>query len=71
MRYMKEGVLRTILRILFSYFSMKTYVVTSHQNHLSERGLMMGHNICLKGLIWKLIPNLSLFSLPFWSTEPV
>ena len=22
---------------------------------------MMGHNICLKGLIWKFIPHLSLF----------
>ena len=25
---------------------------------------MMGHSICLKGLIWKFIPNLSLFSSP-------
>ena len=32
---------------------------------------MIGHNICLKGVIWKIIPKLSLLSqLPglIWST---
>ena len=28
---------------------------------------MMGHNICLKGVIWKIIPKLSLFPLLIWS----
>ena len=34
-------------KIFFSYFSMKTYVVTSHKNCLIKTVLMMGHKICL------------------------
>ena len=29
---------------------------------------MMGHNICFKGIIWKIIPNLSLLPILTWST---
>ena len=35
----------------FSYFSMKTYVVTPHQNCLGETDLMRGQNLCF---IWKI-----------------
>ena len=38
-------------KINFSYFSTKTYVVTPQQNRLVETALMMGHNICFKGVI--------------------
>ena len=30
--------------------------------------LLMGCNICFKGVIWKIIPNLSLLPLLIWST---
>ena len=30
---------------------------------------MMGHNICFKAAIWKIIPKLSLLPLLIWSTE--
>ena len=30
---------------------MKTYAVAPHQNRLGETVLMMGQNICLKGVI--------------------
>ena len=29
---------------------------------------MMGHNICFKGVIWKIIPGLSFLPLLIWST---
>ena len=32
---------------------------------------MMGHNICFKGVIWKIIPTLSLLPLLIWSTKDV
>ena len=35
-------------KIIFSYFSMKTYVVTPQLNHLDETVLMMGHKIWRK-----------------------
>ena len=37
--------------MFFSYFSMKTYVVTAHQNHLSEMVLMSSNKICFYGEI--------------------
>ena len=30
---------------------------------------MIGHNKCFKGVIWKIIPKLSLLPLLIWSTE--
>ena len=44
---------------------MKTYAVTPQSNRLSEMVLLMGHNLCFKEVIWKIIPKLSL--LPFLS----
>ena len=41
----------------FSYFSTKTYVVTTHLNHLAETVLMVGHKICFYGEIRLIIPN--------------
>ena len=38
---------------LLSYFSMKTYVVGTHQKHLGEVLLMTTHNICFHGEIRK------------------
>ena len=29
---------------------------------------MKGHNICFKGVMWKIIPKLSLVPLLIWST---
>ena len=29
---------------------------------------MMGHNLCFKGVIWKIIPKLTLSSLLNWGT---
>ena len=31
--------------------------------------LMMGRNICFKGVIWKIIPKLSVLPLLIWSIE--
>ena len=39
--------------LLFSYFSMKTYVVGIHQKRLGEALLMTTHNICFLGEIRK------------------
>ena len=39
------------------------------ENRLSEMVLMTGHNICFKGVIWKIIPKLTLLPLLIWSTE--
>ena len=55
------------LRIIidnYSYFSMKTYVMTAHENGLGKTVLMKGHNIYFKGVIWIIIP----LSLLIWST---
>ena len=46
--------------IVFLISQPKTYVVTPHLNRLSETVLMMGFNIRFKGVIWKIIPKLSL-----------
>ena len=43
-----------------SYFSMKTYVLNPNLNCLNEMVLIMDHNICFKGVIWKIIPKLAL-----------
>ena len=48
---------------------MKTYVVTPHSNRLGETVLMMGHNMCFTGEIWKIIPKLSLLPLLNWSKQ--
>ena len=47
---------------------MKTYVVTPHYNRINETILMMGHNVCLEGTIWKINPKLSLLPLLILST---
>ena len=41
----------------FSYFSLKTYVVTPHLNRLDEMVQMRGHNICFNAELIKIIPN--------------
>ena len=41
----------------FSSFSSKPYVMTPHQNHLSETVQMRGHNICFYAEVTKIIPN--------------
>ena len=40
---------------IFSYFSMKTYVLGTHKKCLNEVLLMSTHNICLHGKIRKYI----------------
>ena len=55
----------------FSYFSMKTYIVTHHWNCLDETVLMRGHNISFIGKLRKtekIIPKLSLVPLLICST---
>ena len=49
--------------IIYSYFSMKTNVVTPHKNCLSEMILLNGQKICFSGKIWKIIAKLSLLPL--------
>ena len=56
-------------KIIFSYFSTKTYVVTPHYNRLDETVLMMAHKICFNGEIGLIIPKLSLLPLLIWSIE--
>ena len=51
------------------WFSSVRSIRTSHKNCLSERVLMMSHNICFKGVMWKIIPMLSLLPLLIWNTE--
>ena len=41
----------------FSYFSMKTYVVTPLKNRLIEMVLMRGDKIRFHGETWLLIPR--------------
>ena len=41
------------------YYCIKTYIVTPHQNRLSETVLMRGHNICFRQEIRKIIFELS------------
>ena len=45
----------------FSYFSIKTYDVISHENYLREMVLIVGHNICYG----RLSPNYTFY--PFLS----
>ena len=49
-----------------SYFSMKTYVVTPHQNCLDKTVLVMGQSLCFKGETKKIIPNTSSY-LQHWA----
>ena len=56
-------------KIIFLISSMKTYVLTPHNNRLGETVLMMGHIICFNGKIWIIIPKLFLLPLLIWSTE--
>ena len=42
-----------------AYFSIKTSVVGTHQNRLSEAILMSTHNICFDGELMKIILQLS------------
>ena len=46
-----------IIRDNFSYFSLKPYVVTPHQNRLVETVQMRGHNVCFCAELTKFIPN--------------
>ena len=46
-----------IFRDNFSYFSLKTYVVTSDLNRLDKTVQMRGHNICFYAQLTKIIPN--------------
>ena len=55
-------------RSFFSYFSMKTYVVTPHLNRLDETVQMMGHKICFCEEMWLIILKLSLLPLFIWNT---
>ena len=43
-------------KIIFPYFSKKTYIVTPHWNHLAETVLMRGHNLGFYGEIRKITP---------------
>ena len=43
--------------IIFSYFSLKPYVVTPHLNRLVETVQMRGHNICFYAELTKTIPK--------------
>ena len=49
-------------RSYFSYSSMKTYVVGTHQKCLGEALLMSTHNICFHGEIIKLFTSYILLS---------
>ena len=46
-----------IIEDIFSYFSLKQYVVTPHLKHLKEMVQMRGHDICF----YAELPKLSLF----------
>ena len=45
-----------IIQDKFSYFSMKTYVVTTHLNGLVKMVEMRGNNICIKPELTKIFP---------------
>ena len=45
---------------IFFLISEQKHVVTPHENRLGKTVLMIGHNIGFKGVIWKIIPELSL-----------
>ena len=53
---------REYLMIIFSYFSLKPYVVTSHLNCLDETVQMRGHNICFYAKLFLIIIQYSLLS---------
>ena len=64
--YIRVPVRRGIMnnsKIIF-LISQKIYVVTPHQNCLAETVLMMGHNICFKGILWKISLNYPFY--PFY-----
>ena len=44
------------------------YIVTPHKNRLNETVLMMGHNIHIERIIWKVIPKFSLLPPLIWSS---
>ena len=46
-------------KIIFLYFSTKTYVVTDYSLESSQLIPMMGHKVCFYGKIWIIIPDLS------------
>ena len=54
--------MRENLGVIFSYFSLKPYVVTPHLNHL-EMVQMRGHNICFMQNSEKLSPIIIKYSL--------
>ena len=61
----------TQFKDIFSYFSTKINVVTTHLNCPAKTVLMTGHNIHFKSIIWKFIPKLSPLTLLIWSNEKV
>ena len=42
------------------------YVVTPHLNRLCKTILVMGRDMSFKGVIWKIIPKLSLLPILIW-----
>ena len=42
------------------------YVVTPHLNRLGKKILVMGRDMSFKGVIWKIIPKLSLLPILIW-----
>ena len=44
--------------------------MTPHLDYLGETVLMIGPNMCFKGIIWKIVPKLSLLPL-IWSAAEV
>ena len=57
-----------IIQKIFSYFTMKTYVVTSLYRRLDETVLMKGHKICFIRGVWAIIAKLSSLPLLIWSS---
>ena len=53
----------------FSYFSLKSYVVTPHLNRRDEKVQMSGHNVCFYVVLTKIIPNYHQILLPIESSE--
>ena len=47
----------------FSYFSLKSYIVTPHLNRLNKTVQMRGHNICFYPELTKIIPNYQILPL--------
>ena len=64
-----RGVLMIIQRYYFLFLYKNICCDPALEPSLGETALMMGHNICFKGAIWKIIPKLPLLPLLIWSTD--